>query len=277
MKCDVCGTKIPLGTYECPNCGFRYKIENTQNFDVKSSTHEHIKTSSQSYTRLNAKRSKSLNQKNAIIIVSTIFISIIMMMILIGVAVSIFSDLSDGTYLNNDFEDMTFQEVIDEGYDDGTVEMTKKHGEDLKEFMIDTLGTNQLYVDEYCSQYDDTINASVSIEGSKDDIMYQMRVSYYAGKISNTEMKISGDAKKSIIEYENIPIHKEIVNQMGNYIDVSDAYERLNTARFQMVKDTETKDRKFYLSESLPYVYISESYYNLEYGYYCSISQEYSR
>lgn len=43
MKCVVCDTKIPLGKYECPNCGMKLKKTSVVTYDSSGKGHDHIK------------------------------------------------------------------------------------------------------------------------------------------------------------------------------------------------------------------------------------------
>ena len=43
MRCDICDTKIPLGKYDCPNCGMKMKVKHISTFDSSGKDHNHIR------------------------------------------------------------------------------------------------------------------------------------------------------------------------------------------------------------------------------------------
>lgn len=272
MKCDVCGTKIPLGSYECPNCGFRYKNENDQSFHTVSSTHEHIRVPIRNKTTYSTpkKTGQNLGERLRIIKILMIFT---MSMIIIGAFV--FSIMTVPVKYNsyNELENMTFEEILDAGYDDGTVKKAMEKYEEVKELMIDSLGTNEFYTDQYCDQYEDYIYASFTIEGMKDGVTYGIRCYFNGEQENHYELNISGSSKISIMECSEMPINKDIVNKIGNYIEIDDAYEQINRARLEMTYEPGSDNRKVYQSYLDLSIYLSESQYMDEYGFYCSLTQ----
>ena len=60
---------------------------------------------------------------------------------------------------------MTFQEVIDLGEGEGTIELAQSSLEKVQNLMSNTLHIEDIYTHEYCSDYDDSVNASFSVQG----------------------------------------------------------------------------------------------------------------
>lgn len=272
MKCDVCGTKIPLGSYECPNCGFRYKNENDQSFHTVSSTHEHIRVPIRNKTTYSTPKrtGQNLGERLRIIKILMIFT---MSMIIIGAFV--FSIMTVPVKYNsyNELENMTFEEILDAGYDDGTVKKAMEKYEEVKELMIDSLGINEFYTDHLCDQFEDYIYASFIIEGTKDGVTYGIRCYFNGEQESYYDLNISGSSKISIMESSEMPIDKDIVNKIGNYMRIDDAYEQINRARLEMTYEPGSDNRKVYQSYLGPSIYLSESQYMGEYGFSCSLTQ----
>ena len=70
MKCDICFTPIPVGSYECPKCGYKYRKTTT----IKSSTFDfdHIETDTKMPTFDHIKLGKQNNEETIPSLYSTL-------------------------------------------------------------------------------------------------------------------------------------------------------------------------------------------------------------
>lgn len=285
MKCDVCGTKIPLGSNECPNCGYNVRREHVRSFDASGDSHNHIRAEKKSSyhatmlnnVKVNQRRNVHSTQvKKASFSIFKIIFVVFLVMTLVGtIAVPMFmSSMPDffTEYEDDVLEGMTFQEIVDEGYDDGTISMALQEKEQIEEFMQNKLLLKDISSQEYCNQYDDEIYATFWVEGTYENVQYKINCSLDHGNVSGYDMQISGSHDRSVREQDKLFLDETITNEIGNYIQVDNAYEFIDSNRFKMVKDSESEDRYIYVDSQDYYIYLSESQFGNEYLFYCSIT-----
>lgn len=286
MKCDVCGTKIPLGTNECPNCGYKMKTSSVQSFDASGKTHEHIqsqKTPSYHATKLNdvivntkRKIRPSHVKKSKFSGFKALLIAVIVLVMVGNIAVPIFIN-NIGDHFSSEevgnFDDMSFQDIIDEGYDDGTVQKALDERIKTEEFVSNELGLEDIQIHEYCDQYSEELYTSFYVEGSYKDVLYQIKCSKSSNTQSHYEMLISGSSSQSVRDIDHFPLDEDITNKIGEYIQVYGAYNLISSNCLNMEKDNESEDRYVYSRYENPYMYLSESHYS-EYHFYFSVSND---
>ena len=267
MKCDVCGTKIPIAESTCPNCGYRVKKDVVQSFDASNKTHEHIRTqSTKTYVKPNIPDMSMFQTPKWIIGIAVAFVVAVIIMTVLPL-------LLKSSRSSSDWSEMTFQEVIDLGEGEGTIELAQSSLEKVQNLMSNTLHIEDIYTHEYCSDYDDSVNASFSVQGYSQDVYYSVNYTYVDRELLSSELTISGTSQKSIKDLETLPMNKDIVTKLGDYMDIHNAYEYFDQGRLKLVKLKDYNDQYEYVHSQNPYVFIHEKVYSRnEFEYYCTIS-----
>lgn len=274
MKCDVCGTKIPLGESICPNCGYRVKKDAVTSFDASQQSHEHIRIKStkrkaSTHIPFTMTDMSSFQTPKWIIGIVVAFVVAAIIMIVIPT----FSQYSDNF---NDWSEMSFQEVIDLGEGEGTVELAKSSLEEVKNFMSHTLQLEDVSSHEYCSHYDDSIQASFSVYGYYNDVYYSVNYAYDNKQLLSTDLMVSGSSQESIKDLEVLPMDKNIVTKLGEFMNIQDVYESFDQGRLKIVKLENSEDEYGYSHSESPYIFINEKVHSAnDYEYYCSVSGRY--
>lgn len=215
MKCHVCGTKIPIGATECPSCG--YPIKTIHESSQKKPTHSNKK----------------------------IFLSIgkviVGMIIVLAVLTRMMPSSSSHKNMVGDdfFSQMSFQEIIEEGYDDGTVALAMQVEKRVKSLMQDELQLEDISIYEYCDEYNDGMHVKFYVEGTYQTMHYKLSYLIDWGQITTQEMVISGETNHSLRESELTPVDEFITNQIGEFLGVKDLYQAFDHSRFQMIEDRE--------------------------------------
>lgn len=203
---------------------------------------------------------------------------IIFILVLIGGIVGpiLISQISDWSIESEEpaFSGMTFQDIIDSGYDDLTLTVAINEKENVETFMRDKLMLVNIDTYEYCNEYSGGLYATFSVEGNDDLAYYKISCSIDEnGSISGYDMNLSCSSGKSIRTMEFIPFQKEKVNAIGEYIQINNAYDLVDSNRKYMKLDEDSDDRYVYSNNGTPYIYMSESQYVDNYHFYCSLSQ----
>lgn len=285
MKCDVCGTKIPIGSNECPNCGFKYGKNSFSTYDASGETHEHIRVTSKKPIfhkpskpqyrplKVNAPKNLKNNQiKGMLIVVIVVFIFMSASSIMIPIFLN---DFSFDWYSSGDYDNMTFQEVIDEGYDDGTVEMALEEQEELVSLLEDKLGLENVDTDEYINEYSSGMYASITVSGDKDGYYYSVDSSFEAGENKKRGVTISWSGEKSIRNTRQFVMDKDVLDILGNYVGV-DIYQQASMNRKNMIADEDDENRYVYSHYDDYDIYLSESLYGDKYHFYISIGNRFN-
>lgn len=218
MKCDVCGTKIVIGSHECPNCGYKYG-QYASHYDMELTRHEHIQYS--------AKRSFDINKMKKIIG---------LVIIVFGVGCFVVSVAFSVLFKNK--EGLTFQSAIDKGYDNGTVALALEAEQELaKNFSV-----YDPHIEEYYFKENDRVFAQFGISYHVDGIGYRIIHSFENNEINTSQFEINGYTDNGI-QYSNL-VNTDVINQIGNYFHYDYAYEDFNEMRlsnqvsgYELMKD----------------------------------------
>ncbi|KXU42512.1 MAG: hypothetical protein UFX20_12570 [Longibaculum muris] len=209
MKCKVCGTWLPLGVQECPNCG--WKIND-----------QHGGTNSTQQTR---KKSKKW--------LLGIFLFIVMIVGLVNYLPSFVDH-----YRFMDFEKHTFEELLDNGYNEDPVLLKVIEKRDnVKKYFDDILDFDCVYTKSSAlagRKYIDLISFVVS--GEKDGITYYL--SYRFDKNGeNTSQTLGFDYYTNVGIHEKLDLQtdSQIIHSLAEYIQVNDADDLLKQA-YQVFK-----------------------------------------
>ena len=273
MKCDVCQTKIPIGSRECPNCGYKVRNDTTQVYDASGTTHEHIKTPKIKPRKkvqgldVVVRKEKQTRIKNIVTAVITIIsvLSIVFGSIVIPFLSDYFSDESSSY---KTYDDMTFTDMIDEGLDqNNTISDIQEYAISLKEFLIEQ-GIEEIDENEYCSTFDDQLTANYNISGYKNDIRYSVEISFNSDQgLSSQGLTISHNSDKSMRK-DGMAFSKEDVNPIGDYLNIPDIYDIFENSRLKMTKDKDEENHYVYSDYEDLSIYLSEQYYERENPYY---------
>ena len=146
MRCDVCDTKIPPGEDRCPNCGYRVRESSNAIHSQTISTEypepeifkpkkkrKFYQTRSQTAGRLSQQRKLQSFKKYIIFIIALIVIGQ-GMALFVG---NIVTDYNSHNY--TEFTGESLQEGIDNGDDDGTLQLALDYENDLITFFTDEL------------------------------------------------------------------------------------------------------------------------------------------
>lgn len=206
MKCDVCGTKISVGSHECPNCGYKYD-QYASHYDMASATHEHIQYSS--------KRSIDVNRMKRVIgLVGAVF----------GVACLVIS-FALSMFLG-DKDALTFQDAIDKGYDNGTIELALEAEKEI----VKTTSKYEPQIHEYYFKENDRVSAQLSVLYLIDDIEYRINHFFENNREITKRFEIKGYTTQGIQNKDKL-INKDLVSLIGNYFGYDYAYEDFNEMR----------------------------------------------
>lgn len=282
MKCDVCLTNIPLGEDRCPNCGFLMKTDHITTFDAFGDDHAHIKVTTKdkikkikqyvphnkpAFTRLNRNQRNLYKPNTTSVAIKVALIFIIIAGIIISSLFGLFSSISDYE-VDVQFEDMTFEEIINEDLDDGTVFVASSYRDNFVEY-LDNNSYKDIVISEYCSQYEDSpLYANMCIDALKDDIHYYVDISFSEGNIQNVSLTLSGRLDKGV-DRNKFYITKNQVNEIADYIEIQKAYQSLKDSHDKMQLN-ENNEYKYSHYDDIK-IYMVEEYqdnYDAYYFYY---------
>lgn len=273
MKCDVCGTKIPLGHHECPNCGYKLNGKYASVYDASSVNHEHIRGTEKrkSYIppKVNIEFAKQLslgqNKYSTLITVFVVILFIIGLMLMVV-----------PRYMNqmNPSNRMTFEEAINEGYDnDGTIEYALSQEDEVFSY-LSSLGFQNVSIDEYLdNEYGDV---TIVLYGDYDKEGYSLQFSYNQNTCVERYMSMSFQSEVGLRRSGELVINKEIFNQISEYMGVGETTQSIETMIPQMIlmekRDHDDPTKYNYTIEGNPYISITEDYYSDTNIYYNNVS-----
>lgn len=248
MKCEVCGTEIPTGEVECPECGNKLEV-----------THQEI---------VQTKKRNDHNKKALLICGSIILIILIYVL-----AAYDFAPRSSGP-----IERLTYQQTIDRGYDDGSIQVAIDKQKDVEEFIYNALDLQNIKSSQYCLSDGNTTIVCFYVEGMLESNQYSISYSVVNKQLKTSRLEVYGTNNKSIQTLSNIPIDETIMNKMGDYIEINQAYSLLNKAREKMAKDKNDQKRYIYINQENPEISIIENQESeSEYSFNVSIDIDYSK
>lgn len=264
MRCDVCDTKIPPGADRCPNCGYRVR---------HSSTATHTQATSANYPEpevFKPKRNKKIyiprreksRDRSQRTKASTFrkYIIFIVALIVIGQVASVFIGNIVSNYNSHNYTEFSgesLQEGIDNGDDDGTLQLALDYENDLKSFFSDDL-LMDVDVSESYDIYEDNYSAYVNVYGTDNVISLTASINFQNQEPYHQSITLSwnnqGTIRENDLNLDQAQIEK--INEKFN-IDIFGAIEEYKS-KLKVDEDDNTRfvvsdykdDESIYLSES---------------------------
>ncbi len=276
MKCEVCGTKIPIGSHECPQCGYKWKDDHINTFDVSSVKHDHIRVEGvhqESKPYFSKKRNQNDFPKWFYIAVMGVIIAIIL-----SVAVPFIIT----RFQLSHYENMSFTQLIDNGYDDtSVVSQAKEDEENALDFFRNELKLEDVDVEENSyKDGNDLMDLSFEVTGQKNATTYGIKYQYDNNKVTMHEMFTMGKTQSSLRYKDTQEFDEDILLSIGNYIKIYSVTSQMEKARLLMKNEgnhymyTESiNDINIYMTEEIK---PSKSSSGVYYEYYCSVYKEYN-
>ena len=281
MRCDVCDTKIPPGADRCPNCGYRVRHSSTATHTQATSANypepevfkpkrnKKIYIPRREKSRDRSQRTKASTFRKYIIFIVALIAVVQMASVFIG---NIVSNYNSHNY--TEIEGESFQEGIDNGDDDGTMQIALDYENDLKTFFSDELLLQDVEADENYYIYGDNLSASTNVYGSDDVINLTASISFQNQEPYHQSITLSwnnqGTIRENDLNLDQAQIEK--INEKFN-IDIFGAIEEYKSK----LKVDEDDNTRFVVSDYKDdeSIYLSESYgIDDEYFIYLSLGQD---
>ena len=280
MRCDVCDTKIPPGADRCPNCGYRVRHSSTATHTQATSANypepevfkpkrnKKIYIPRREKTRDRSQRTKAFTFRKYIIFIVALIAVVQMASVFIG---NIVSNYNSHNY--TEFSGESLQEGIDNGDDDGTLQLALDYENDLKSFFSDDL-LMDVDVSESYDIYEDNYSAYVNVYGTDNVISLTASINFQNQEPYLQSITLSwnnqGTIRENDINLDQAQIEK--INEKFN-IDIFGVIEEYKS-KLKVDEDDNTRFvvRDYKDDES---IYLSESYgIDDEYFIYLALGQD---
>lgn len=280
MRCDVCDTKIPPGADRCPNCGYRVRHSSTATHTQATSANypepevfkpkrnKKIYIPRREKTRDRSQRTKAFTFRKYIIFIVALIAVVQMASVFIG---NIVSNYNSHNY--TEIEGESFQEGIDNGDDDGTLQLALDYENDLKSFFSDDL-LMDVDVSESYDIYEDNYSAYVNVYGTDNVISLTASINFQNQEPYLQSITLSwnnqGTIRENDINLDQAQIEK--INEKFN-IDIFGVIEEYKSK----LKVDEDDNTRFVVSDYKDdeSIYLSESYgIDDEYFIYLALGQD---
>lgn len=280
MRCDVCDTKIPPGADRCPNCGYRVRHSSTATHTqvtsanypepevFKPKRNKKIYIPRREKTRDRSQRTKASTFRKYIIFIVALIVIGRVAAVFIG---NIVSNYNSHNY--TEFSGESLQEGIDNGDDDGTLQLALDYENDLKSFFSDDL-LMDVDVSESYDIYEDNYSAYVNVYGTDNVISLTASINFQNQEPYLQSITLSwnnqGTIRENDINLDQAQIEK--INEKFN-IDIFGAIEEYKSK----LKVDEDDNTRFVVSDYKDdeSIYLSESYgIDDEYFVYLALGQD---
>lgn len=280
MRCDVCDTKIPPGADRCPNCGYRVRHSSTATHTQATSANypepevfkpkrnKKIYIPRREKSRDRSQRTKASTFRKYIIFIVALIAVVQIAAVFIGNMVSDYE-----SYNYTEIEGESFQEGIDNGDDDGTLQLALDYENDLKTFFSDDL-LMDVDVSESYDIYEDNYSAYVNVYGTDNVISLTASINFQNQEPYHQSITLSwnnqGTIRENDLNLDQAQIEK--INEKFN-IDIFGAIEEYKSK----LKVDEDDNTRFVVSDYKDdeSIYLSESYgIDGEYFIYLSLGQD---
>lgn len=277
MRCDVCDTKIPPGSDRCPNCGYRVRESSIATHKQAISTEypepEVFQTKRKRQRKINTQnifqtRKQFSSYKNVISF-------IILVSVVIGFVGSMISKMSVRNYDSNvtSYSGGSFQEGLDLGIDDGSIQMAMDSEGELTSFFYDELLISDVEINENYYYFSNSVSASVNVYGYDDDFSFDLSMTYQNQRLYHESITLSWNSEESIRE-NPIQLDSQKIEKINERFDV-DIEKIIETYRLKMVVDE--NDETVYVASEYNEnnnIYLSESVNEKDYFVFLSIGKD---
>ena len=231
----------------------------TATFNASDIDHQHIEVKTikkpqikkNEYSQYVNNKKTKINPKSKIKKTSKVFnaikivlVVILFISLLLGVGISVLvREYTDTDEYYTQYEDLTFQDVIDNGYDEYDTVIT---GIDYRDTIISYLEDNHYeettsyeYVNKYSEDSD--LYATLNIESMKNNIQYYITVNFCGGIKTGTTLTLSGQLKEDI-NREKFYIKQEYVDDLAQELEIYNAYNILKNSHDKMTKEEDKEN-----------------------------------
>ena len=248
MKCEVCGTEIPTGEVECPECG--NKLETTHREIVQM-------------------KKRNDHNKKALLICG----GIILIVLIYVLAAYDFAPRG-----SRPVERLTYQQTIDRGYDDGSIQVAIDKQKNVEEFVHNALDLQNIKTGQYCLSDGNTTIVCFYAEGMLENNQYSISYSVVHKQVKTGRLEVYGTNSKSIQTVSSIPVDETTINRIGDYLEIDQAYSLLNKVKEKMAQDKNDQKRFIYINKENPEISIIENQESeSEYTFNASVDIDYSK
>lgn len=264
MRCDVCDTKIPPGADRCPNCGYRVRHSSTATHTQATSANypepeifkpkkkrKFYQSRSQTSGRFSQQKKSQTFKKYIIFIIA---------LIVIGQGMAVFVGNIVTNYNSHNYTEFTgesLQEGIDNGDDDGTLQLALDYENDLITFFTDEL-LMDVDVSENYSIYEDEYSAYINVYGTNNTVSLTASMSFLEQQPYHQSVTLSWTNQGSIRE-NPIYLDTSLIEKINERFQI-DIYQSIEQYKSQLKVD-EDDDTRFVVSDYQDdtSVYFSES------------------
>ena len=264
MRCDVCDTKIPPGADRCPNCGYRVRHSSTATHTQATSANypepeifkpkkkrKFYQSRSQTSGRFSQQKKSRTFKKYIIFIIA---------LIVIGQGMAVFVGNIVTNYNSHNYTEFTgesLQEGIDNGDDDGTLQLALDYENDLITFFTDEL-LMDVDVSENYSIYEDEYSAYINVYGTNNTVSLTASMSFLEQQPYHQSVTLSWTNQGSIRE-NPIYLDTSLIEKINERFQI-DIYQSIEQYKSQLKVD-EDDDTRFVVSDYQDdtSVYFSES------------------
>lgn len=264
MRCDVCDTKIPPGADRCPNCGYRVRgssnITHSQTISTEYPELEIFKPKKKrKFYQLRSQTSGRFSQQKKSRTFKK-YIIFIIALIVIGQGMAVFVGNIVTNYNSHNYTEFTgesLQEGIDNGDDDGTLQLALDYENDLTTFFTDEL-LMDVDVSENYSIYEDEYSAYINVYGTNDTVSLTASMSFLEQQPYHQSVTLSWTNQGSIRE-NPIYLDTSLIEKINERFQI-DIYQSIEQYKSQLKVD-EDDDTRFVVSDYQDdtSVYFSES------------------
>lgn len=182
-------------------------------------------------------------------------------------------------YVNEVFADETFKDLEEKGYNIETLQKALEE-EKAESFIHDELLIQNVEISEWVKFVSKVQFVEVEASFQIQDVKYTLHMStqyyrkkQYSHETRNTNYNIVIENKndKSILEMKQLPFDKTILDKLGEYIGVHNAYDIIDSKRKKM--NYNEKEGNYSYTEDHEISIDLREYKEQKYNFYCSISK----
>lgn len=263
MKCPVCSTRVDDNIAVCPNCGMTLK----KNLDSSHEVERKSNKKKPKYLRGDLSASQKANRLARLFVIAVLLIAAIIFIIM-----PILSAAGDN-YKYLKLSDMSFEEVIHEGYDTkDTVKNLMKYKEEFIRF-CDNQKYEVRFINDQCSQERSSkpliASTSMTVTVKEEQCHVDVTISFQDGELYSTKLEYDGLGGKirqfDLLEDEVIPLADKL-GMENAFNELKEGYNNLSEVKDgEYIYDSDVGIYDIYISQ-INY-YINDFYISYDYKY----------